>query len=425
MRNRLPWTPLALTLGLLAPGLCRAQVTLVETVGYVPTSVVALPRTYYVPTVYGTSSTSYYVPTSYYAPSRYYATSYYVPTAYSYYRRPFRRYRYFETAYLYEPTVYASPTYYVAPSAYVASSAVTTSSLCCETAATVVAAPTRSSQASVEPVSPRSAGGTIESSVAGEPDDQVEQAGSTNPRPFIPADRARGSNAGGTSSAVGSGPGATGGLATPSRGQTSTGSGTGVGEASRESRAIPSQPVPAGNTGSVGAGAGTSGGAVRPPQGTIAPADSASPPARTEPEFTPPAPIPSPAGPGNPLEFPNVSGDEAVRRSANKPVIPSLDAPRRLAQSILRGRVVSADTRMPETGVEVILIDRLGRFANRTTRTDATGRFALALPEGDWSILLTMPSGRALAVEQGVVTASAGKVSDRWGRELTNLVLSR
>ena len=75
--------------------------------------------------------------------------------------------------------------------------------------------------------------------------------------------------------------------------------------------------------------------------------------------------------------------------------------------------------------MQVILVDRKNRFEDRTTRTDSTGRFALALPEGDWTILLTMPSGRALPVEEGLVTASAGKVSDRWGRELSNLVLSR
>jgi hypothetical protein len=73
----------------------------------------------------------------------------------------------------------------------------------------------------------------------------------------------------------------------------------------------------------------------------------------------------------------------------------------------------------------VILVDRQGRFADRTTRTDANGRFSLALPEGDWTIVLTMPSGRELPVEEGLVTASAGKVSDRWGRELSNLVISR
>jgi hypothetical protein len=73
----------------------------------------------------------------------------------------------------------------------------------------------------------------------------------------------------------------------------------------------------------------------------------------------------------------------------------------------------------------VILSDSQGRYLNRTTRTDASGRFAITLPAGDWTILLTMPSGRALPVEQGFVTASEGKVSDRWGRELNNLVLSR
>jgi hypothetical protein len=456
MRNRLPWTPLALTLGLLAPYASRADITIVETVDVVPTSVVALPRTYYVPTSYVATSaalvaspttviyndsptsyvvpTSYYVPTSYVVPTRYYVpTSYYVPTAYTY-RRPFRRNRFVETAYLYETAAYVSPRYYVAPTTYVPSSTVVTSSLCCESASPVVTTPPRA-QAAIEPMAPRSSGGTIESSAAGDPDEQVTPAGASGLRPISPSVPGRG--AGGTSSAVEANPAGTSGKASPPNtgaggaapaGAAPTfGTGSTSNPTARDSRGVAQPPAPgpgspAGSTGAAtGPAAGTTKGAGSNPAGTPAPADSTSPPLRTEPDL-PPAPVPSPAAPADPLGLP--STDEAIRRSSNKPVLSTRDL-RPLAQNILRGRVVSADTRSPETGVTVILVDRQGRFSDRTTRTDATGRFALALPEGDWTIVLTMPSGRQLPVEEGLVTASAGKVSDRWGRELSNLVISR
>ncbi|HEY2158267.1 MAG TPA: carboxypeptidase regulatory-like domain-containing protein [Isosphaeraceae bacterium] len=448
MRNRLPWTPLAMTLGLLAPNASRADITLVETVDVVPTSVVALPRTYYAPTsyvatsaplvaspstvIYDVSPTAYYVPTSYFVPTRYYVpTSYYVPTAYSY-RRPFRRNRFVETAYLYEAPAYVTPTYYAAPRTYVPSSTVVSSSLCCESASPVVAAPSRSSEAAIEPMAPRPSGGTIESSAAGDPDEQVAPAGASGLRPITPSVPGRGT--GGTSSAVGANPAGTNGNAppankgpggaAPSGASPTLGTGSPSNPTTRDSRGVAQPPAPgSGNTpGSPGSGTGaaTKGAGSAPPAPTPAP-DSATPPQRPEPDL-PPGPVPSPAAPADPLGLP--STDEAIRRSSNKPVLSTRDL-RPLVQNILRGRVVSADTRVPETGVTVILVDRQGRFADRTTRTDANGRFSLALPEGDWTIVLTMPSGRELPVEEGLVTASAGKVSDRWGRELSNLVISR
>jgi hypothetical protein len=108
-----------------------------------------------------------------------------------------------------------------------------------------------------------------------------------------------------------------------------------------------------------------------------------------------------------------------------RPVIPSNTLRDLTRRNVLRGRVVSADSRRIEEGVEVVVSDRLGRFVDRRTQTDADGLFAVSLPEGDWTIKVTMPSGRTLAVSEGDITATAGRVLDKYGRDLTNLVISR
>ncbi len=445
MRNRLsvPRRALALAFGLLATAAtARGDITLYETVDVVPRSVVALPRSYYVPTSYVSESsvvvptsyasvydltptsyyvpTSYVVPTSYYVPTRYASTSYYVPTSfyetsYVYRRRPFGR-RYVETSYLAAPTVALTPTYYVAPRSYVATSAVVGTSLCCgETAPAVMpSAPVRAARPLAEPMPERQAGGSIESSAVGETEDRLEPITPPNPSRQRPA--GTNGNASGAAGNAGSSTSGVAGTGTPA-----AASPTIPGPTPRDTRPTPAGP---GTTG----GTPTTTGGPAPVESTpkaatnpvTKPAEAASPPQRTE--FEPP-PVPAPVGPGNPLDFPGPNTDDATRRSSYKPVVPTIGT--RLAQNVLRGRVVSADTRLPESGVEVILVERRNRFDDRTTRTDASGRFALVVPEGDWTIHLTMPSGRALPVEQGLVTASAGKVSDRWGRELTNLVLSR
>lgn len=472
MRNRqhMPPKTFALALGLAAmAATARGEITLIETVDVVPTSVVALPRSYYVPSsfvssssvfptsyasVYDLTPTSYYVPTSYYTstsyvvPTRYYVptssyipTSYYAPasvyeTSYTYRRGLFGRRRYAETTYLYEPTVVVRPTTYYAPTSYVARSVVVGSSLCCETSspAVVSAPPIRENRPVAEPTPERQAGGAIESSAVGDQEDRIEPIVPATP----PATRQRsapsntGALNGNTSNtpgnvgspSTGTGPGGTTGAASPAAGASANPT-----PGARDSKIVPTVPgSTAGAPGATGGPAPAAGAADSTAKGATTPvpkpADPASPPVRTEPEPPPfPATLPSPAGTGDPLGFPSL--EESGRRSAYKPVVPSIDNRARLVQNVLRGRVVSADSLQPESGVQVILVDRKNRFADRTTRTDSSGRFALALPEGDWTILLTMPSGRALPVEQGLVTASAGKVSDRWGRELSNLVLSR
>ena len=140
-----------------------------------------------------------------------------------------------------------------------------------------------------------------------------------------------------------------------------------------------------------------------------------------EPEATPPA-LPLP--PINESDLAKPKGD-IQRRDAYKPVVTPLDARPRLGRNILQGKVVSADTRRDEEGVEVVVTDKTGQYIDRTTRTDAFGKFAITLPEGDWTIKLTMPSGRRLTVGRGEIKVAAGRIVDMYGRDLTNLVIQR
>ncbi len=56
--------------------------------------------------------------------------------------------------------------------------------------------------------------------------------------------------------------------------------------------------------------------------------------------------------------------------------------------------------------------------------SDAYGRFAIKLSEGDWTVNVTMPSGRVFPVSQ--ITVSGGKIYDqREGLEVPSLIITR
>ena len=55
--------------------------------------------------------------------------------------------------------------------------------------------------------------------------------------------------------------------------------------------------------------------------------------------------------------------------------------------------------------------------------TDAVGRFAVKVPDGDWTVKVTMPSGRVYAVSQ--ITVSNGAITDDSGRDIPSLVITR
>jgi len=444
MHRRLPLVTLALAAGLVgispaSVGPARAELQYVETIQVLPTaSVVELPRTYsyavpssylvaptsavlpsaFTANVYDLAPTSAIVPTSVYVPT----STVYVPSGAVYYPARYtyrggrRRRRYYETAYVDTfPTALATTAYYTTPASYalapttvIAGSRLvaTSSAICCETAAPILnVAPATQGRVAAEPVRDPRQDRSIESSVGAEPglrDDQGRVV------------RDDGVNA--TTAPGGAATGARSPILAPTQPDPSTSSPT-----TKDTRPAP----PAGqatrpNTATPGEVTSTPRDAAKtaPPRSGAPPWDPATPPRRMDLDPPGPAPIPSPA------EEPAMPKDES-RREAYKLVVPAITARNPSGRNVLEGLVVSADSRRPEEDVEVVLADRMGRYLDRRTRTDAYGRFAMTLPEGDWTIKLTMPSGRTLAVAQGQVTAASGKVLDMYGRDLTNLVIQR
>ncbi len=90
---------------------------------------------------------------------------------------------------------------------------------------------------------------------------------------------------------------------------------------------------------------------------------------------------------------------------------------------MLFGRVKARDTNEPEEGVRVTISNRTNSYTDRVALTDAFGRFAVKVPDGDWTVNVAMPSGRTYTVSQ--ITVSNGLISDDIGRDIPSLVITR
>jgi hypothetical protein len=118
------------------------------------------------------------------------------------------------------------------------------------------------------------------------------------------------------------------------------------------------------------------------------------------------------------------SGSGSVgRRVVQKPPLATLRDVRSQYRNVLFGRVKTRDTNEPEEGVRVTISNRRNAYADRVALTDAFGRFAVKVPDGDWTVNVTMPSGRAYSVSQ--ITVSNGLISDDIGRDIPSLVITR
>ena len=169
------------------------------------------------------------------------------------------------------------------------------------------------------------------------------------------------------------------------------------------------------NLGAGGGRAGTAG-AAAPRTGTATPGAAGG---------TQNNPVPPPTAPGgldanglqNMDEPPPITGRHEVQRpaySSTQPVV------RTRYPNILIGTVLSID-REPEEGVRVSVRNATG--ASKATSTDAFGRFAVRLGDGDWSVDVTMPSGTVYEVSRLRVTD--GVVTDRLGRRVPSLEITR
>ncbi|MDR3634572.1 MAG: hypothetical protein P4L84_12265, partial [Isosphaeraceae bacterium] len=136
------------------------------------------------------------------------------------------------------------------------------------------------------------------------------------------------------------------------------------------------------------------------------------------PPAVPAAPVEG-AKPGDlPLNLPPL--EESTLRKARKPVFGS---PTKLTENVLSGIVKSGDTGELVEGVPLRLTNRLRASADRALETDAYGRFAVRLPDGDWDVQVTMPSGRVYTVSR--LNVSNGKIVDDQGRNIPSLIITR
>ena len=111
------------------------------------------------------------------------------------------------------------------------------------------------------------------------------------------------------------------------------------------------------------------------------------------------------------------------RRDSQRPVLSTPRFIRPELRNVLFGRVEARDTSEPEEGVRVSISNRQNTTERREALTDAFGRFAMRVPDGDWTVSVTMPSGRVYSVIQIIV--SDGQITDEIGRDVPSLVITR
>ena len=156
-----------------------------------------------------------------------------------------------------------------------------------------------------------------------------------------------------------------------------------------------------------------------PPAGNNPPAPDGG--MMNDPTPPPPAGEPAPALEGFPLSDDN---QHRVRRPTTYSTADFALRQVSLSQTILEGKVISYASGRPEGNVRVILSDRRSRFTDRVHSTDALGRYAINLPEGDWAVKVEMPSRRVFTVSE--ITVSGGRITTTDdGREVTALTIKR
>jgi Carboxypeptidase regulatory-like domain len=127
---------------------------------------------------------------------------------------------------------------------------------------------------------------------------------------------------------------------------------------------------------------------------------------------------PSGVDPGPPPLGP--SGD--VRRESMRPSNYGARAVPTEFRNVLLGTVVSRSFGDPEEGVRISVVSpETGN--GRVITTDALGRFAVRLAEGEWTVNVTMPSGRVYAVSE--IRVADGRITDNLGRRVPSLEITR
>jgi Carboxypeptidase regulatory-like domain len=142
----------------------------------------------------------------------------------------------------------------------------------------------------------------------------------------------------------------------------------------------------------------------------------------------PDAEVPRPVAPTESVELQPTPDQKAPRTSGQRrdSQRSALTMPRYIRpeiRNVLFGRVEAGDTSEPEEGVRVSISNRQNTSERREALTDAFGRFAMRVPDGDWTVSVTMPSGRVYSVRQ--INVSNGQITDEIGRHVPGLVITR
>jgi hypothetical protein len=120
---------------------------------------------------------------------------------------------------------------------------------------------------------------------------------------------------------------------------------------------------------------------------------------------------------------PGGTGDNS-RHEVKKPVLPTMASRSDRFRNVLFGKVEASAGGQPEEEVRIIVSNRGNRAIRKEGMSDAYGRFAIKLYDGDWTVNVAMPSGRIYAVSQ--ITVSGGKIYDeREGIEIPSLIITR
>ena len=132
----------------------------------------------------------------------------------------------------------------------------------------------------------------------------------------------------------------------------------------------------------------------------------------------------APAGDQNDGELvpaPGPDNSGTIRRESLRPNY-TARALRSARRNILVGRVES-EAGEPRGEVPVSVTSRNNSLVHRDGLTNAFGGFAIRLADGEWTVKVTMPSGRVYPVRQ--ISVSDGRITDlQEGREVYDLIIS-
>jgi hypothetical protein len=136
------------------------------------------------------------------------------------------------------------------------------------------------------------------------------------------------------------------------------------------------------------------------------------------------APPAAPAGEPNEIDLkpaPGFDGSGTIRRDSSKPIY-STRALRPERRNVLIGKVESS-TGEPQGEVPVTVTSRSNSLIHHDGLTNAFGGFAIRLTDGEWTVNVTMPSGRVYPVR--TVTVTNGRVVDNQeGRDVHSLIIT-